>query len=392
MLAAVLAATLAAGWLTARPAPVAAAGASDSQAQLESVRNKIDQTQKQLSQKKQQEKSVLKDLQRTEEDLDSAQAKLGRITRDLRATNQRVQSLQQQLAMAQANLKAAEKNLSGHYDRFSRRLRALYEAGSASYLEIIFTSNSFSDLVVRAELLQRLMASDVKMFNEVKEYKERVEAEKARIENLQQELQQRQTEIASLQKSSQVETNQIKTKVRERETKLRKIQNERKAYEQALDELEADSRRLESFIRGNTKSGSSTPQASAKGMLWPVRGPITSPFGWRVHPILRTKRFHSGYDIGVPHGTPVAAAAGGTVILSGWAGGYGKTVIIDHGGGISTLYGHNSTLLVSEGQKVKAGQTIAKAGSTGLSTGPHCHFEVRRNGEPIDPGPWLKGR
>jgi murein DD-endopeptidase MepM/ murein hydrolase activator NlpD len=292
--------------------------------------------------------------------------------------------------MAQANLKAAEKDLSGHYERYGRRLRALYEAGPASYLEIIFTANSFSDLVVRAELLQRLMASDVKMVNEVKEYQSRVQAEKARIEGTKQELEQRQAEIAGLQRKSQSETNDIRAKVSERSAKLRRIQNERKAYEQALDELEATSRKLESFIRGNSRKGPSTAQASSKGMIWPVRGPITSPFGWRFHPILRTNRFHSGYDIAVRSGTSVAAAASGTVILAGWAGGYGKAVIIDHGGNISTLYGHNSTLLVSEGQSVKAGQIIAKSGSTGLSTGPHVHFEVRKSGEPVDPGPWLR--
>ncbi|MGE5507266.1 MAG: murein hydrolase activator EnvC family protein [Chitinophagales bacterium] len=388
LLAALLTLALSAGWLAALPVPAFAA--DDSQEQLQNVRNKISRTQEQLSQKKQQEKSLLKDLQATEQDLEAAQARLARITRDLRTTSGRVSDLQKQLVMAQANLQAAEKDLAGHYDRFSRRLRALYEVGPASYLEIIFTANSFSDLVVRAELLQRLMASDVQMFNEVRDYKTRVEAEKVRIENTKKELEQRQIEISALQKSAQTETNQVKAKVREREAKLRKIQSERKAYEQALDELEATSRQLESFIRGNSKKGSQAPQATSGSMLWPVRGPVTSPYGWRVHPILRTKRYHSGYDIAVPYGTPVAAAASGTVILSGWVGGYGKAVIIDHGGGISTLYGHNSTLLVSEGQTVKAGQIIAKAGSTGLSTGPHVHFEVRKNGEPVDPGPWLK--
>ncbi|HHW15275.1 MAG TPA: peptidoglycan DD-metalloendopeptidase family protein [Firmicutes bacterium] len=170
---------------------------------------------------------------------------------------------------------------------------------------------------------------------------------------------------------------------------LRRIQSERQAYEAALDEWEQTARQLESFIRGQQKRGPASPQATAKRMLWPVRGAVTSEYGYRVHPILKTRRYHSGLDIAVPYGTPVVAAAGGTVILSGWVGGYGKTVIIDHGGGISTLYGHNSTLLVSVGQTVRAGQTIAKAGSTGLSTGPHVHFEVRQNGQPTDPRAWL---
>ena len=120
---------------------------------------------------------------------------------------------------------------------------------------------------------------------------------------------------------------------------------------------------------------------------WPCYGTITSYFGWRIHPIFGDYRYHSGMDIAVAAGTPVVAAESGTVILAQWYGGYGNCVVIDHGGGISTLYGHNNSLNVSVGQQVSKGQTIAAAGSTGDSTGPHCHFEVRVNGvvtEPLD--------
>ena len=112
-------------------------------------------------------------------------------------------------------------------------------------------------------------------------------------------------------------------------------------------------------------------------MGWPCSGPITSPFGYRTHPIFGTTIFHAGIDIGVDYGTPIHAADSGVVVYSGWISGYGNAVIIDHGGGISTLYGHNQSLAVSEGQSVSKGSVIAYAGSTGNSTGPHCHFEVR---------------
>ncbi len=391
VLALALAASVAAGaWAAWAVFPTGVEAASKEEEQLNSVRNRIDQTRDKLTQKRQQEKSSLQDLQATEQELEAAQNKLVRIERELRATTSRVAELQRQLALAQANLRDAEKDLSGHYGRFSRRLRAIYEAGPLDYLEIVFTANSFSDLVVRVELMQRLIASDVQLFNQVQDYKARVEAEKERIQRTKKELEERQKEIASLQREAAAEANRVKAKVQAREAVLRKIVSERKAYEAALDEEEAEARRLESFIRGQQKRGSSTSQATAKNMIWPVRGKITSEFGWRVHPILRTKRYHSGLDIAVPFGTPVVAAAGGTVILSGWVGGYGKTVILDHGGGISTLYGHNQTLLVKEGDTVRAGATIAKAGSTGLSTGPHVHFEVRQNGEAVDPLPWLR--
>ena len=123
--------------------------------------------------------------------------------------------------------------------------------------------------------------------------------------------------------------------------------------------------------------------------MWPINGEITSPFGWRTHPVFGSARFHSGLDIGADYGDPVVAADGGVIVHADWLGGYGKAVIIDHGNGLQTLYGHNSELVVSEGQGVSKGQMIARAGSTGYSTGPHVHFEVRSGGSPVDPTGYL---
>lgn len=124
-------------------------------------------------------------------------------------------------------------------------------------------------------------------------------------------------------------------------------------------------------------------------MMWPIVGPITSEFGWRTHPIFGGSKFHSGVDIGGDYGMEIRAARGGVVSHSGWIDGYGNTVMIDHGGGLVTLYGHNQSLAVEVGQKVRQGQVIAYCGSTGNSTGPHCHFEVRKNGEPVSPFDYL---
>ena len=124
-------------------------------------------------------------------------------------------------------------------------------------------------------------------------------------------------------------------------------------------------------------------------MSWPVQGRITSPFGYRIHPILKTKELHTGIDIAATSGTTVVAANGGTVIKSGWNNSYGNLLMIDHGGGIVTLYAHNSSLLVRVGDVVSKGQAVSKVGSTGMSTGPHLHFEVRVNGQYKNPMDWL---
>ena len=146
---------------------------------------------------------------------------------------------------------------------------------------------------------------------------------------------------------------------------------------------------IASMLRSLQNAGGMPGGGGTGKFIWPVQGEITSYYGWRTHPIFGTTRYHSGYDIACDTGTPIAAADSGTVVYSGWLGGYGYCVMIDHGGGLVSLYGHNSELWVSEGQYVQQGQTIALAGSTGWSTGPHCHFEARLNGELTDPMNYL---
>ncbi|MGZ4320330.1 MAG: M23 family metallopeptidase, partial [Gaiellaceae bacterium] len=156
-----------------------------------------------------------------------------------------------------------------------------------------------------------------------------------------------------------------------------------RAEAEEIDALQAASARIADQIRAaQAQSGSASspsPAANPGGLQWPVQGPVTSPFGWRWG------RMHEGIDIAVGSGTPVHAAAAGTVIYAGWEEGYGNFVVIDHGGGIATAYGHNTSVAVAVGQQVQQGQVIAYSGSTGHSTGPHVHFEVRVNGNPVDP-------
>jgi len=162
-------------------------------------------------------------------------------------------------------------------------------------------------------------------------------------------------------------------------------------YAKALDDLEAMSKQLETIIRNLQVNTSDQPRRGSGKFTWPAPGysRITSPFGYRLHPILKQNRLHTGMDIGAPTGAKVVAGEEGTVIHVGSLTGFGNTIIIDHGGGYSTLYAHLSAYSVSKGQEVKKGETIGKVGSTGWATGPHLHFEVRVNGTPVKPDDYL---
>ena len=153
---------------------------------------------------------------------------------------------------------------------------------------------------------------------------------------------------------------------------------------QSEDQEQALSRRP-GGTGGGPESGGAGLRVGRSGMIWPTSGPLTSGFGWRIHPILEYVRMHEGIDIGANMGQPVYAARAGSVIMAGWYNGYGNTVIIDHGSGLSTLYAHTSELFTNEGATVRAGELVAAVGSTGFSTGPHLHYEVREDGVPVDP-------
>ena len=226
-----------------------------------------------------------------------------------------------------------------------------------------------------------IMKHDVNLFSEIKAERELILNKKAELENDKQAIQ-------VLEQAAEEKKAVVELRKQERKELLDNAVSERDSAEQAYQELLQTSRQIEQMIRASQGHTSGAVQSTGR-MIWPLNGPITSPYGWRTHPIFGTARYHSGIDIGADYGENISAADSGTVIFAGWMGGYGYAVIIDHGGGISSLYGHNSELTVSEGQQVRQGQVIALAGSTGYSTGPHCHFEVRQNGEPVDPSGYL---
>ena len=344
--------------------------------------------------------------------IEDVSAKLKQIQADLDAANTRLQSIQTkqaeinaQIAQTQNEIVKMEAYLKTRQDVLNRRVRAIYMHGQLNYLEVILGANSFSDFANRVELLKRVIRSDYNLILEIQKQKAAIEAKKAQLEEdkrqldaLAAEAEKTRQEIAKKKaeqqkvldaaKSNKAAAAQMEQDLNAQLASVRNLIQQRLAAAEAA--RQAAQQQAASDDEGGGGGGSDDNYVQGTGAMgWPCSGPITSPFGYRTHPIFGTTIFHAGIDIGVDYGTPIHAADSGVVVYSGWISGYGNAVIIDHGGGISTLYGHNQSLAVSEGQSVSKGSVIAYAGSTGNSTGPHCHFEVDVNGSPVNPMGYL---
>ncbi|WP_288802485.1 murein hydrolase activator EnvC [uncultured Dialister sp.] len=342
--------------------------------------------------------------------IEDVSAKLKQIQADLDAANARLQSIQTkqaeinaQIAQTQNEIVKMEAYLKTRQDVLNRRVRAIYMHGQLNYLEVILGANSFSDFANRVELLKRVIRSDYNLILEIQKQKAAIEAKKAQLEDdkrqldaLAAEAEKTRQEIAKKKAEQQkvldaAKSNKAAAAQMEQDLNAQ-LASVRNLIQQRLAAAEAARQAAQQQAASDDEGGGGSDDNYVQGtgaMGWPCSGPITSPFGYRTHPIFGTTIFHAGIDIGVDYGTPIHAADSGVVVYSGWISGYGNAVIIDHGGGISTLYGHNQSLAVSEGQSVSKGSVIAYAGSTGNSTGPHCHFEVDVNGSPVNPMGYL---
>ena len=266
----------------------------------------------------------------------------------------------------------AEARCNEHKKKLQIRIKAIYKSSNMSYVKVLAESKSITDFIEKVEIISRMCKAD-------KELLESINNDKLDIE-----FKRRQKEIERDTKEKKAkETKRNMERIRTSRAKVNNNMAELKKklakLEKQEDELIRKSNELASKIL--ELQGSSTKCQAGK-MMWPLPSSrrITSPFGTRVHPIFKTKKTHHGIDIGAKSGSLILAAKDGKVIIAGWQGGYGNVVIIDHGGGITTVYAHCSKLIAKVGQKVKMGEVIAKVGSTGYSTGPHLHFEVRENG------------
>ena len=282
-------------------------------------------------------------------------------------------------------LTAIKSEYDSKHKVLEKRVRDIYINGQLSYIDVIFGANDFGDFLTRMDLLKRVILQDSELVTSLLNYQGELQDIGKKLDE------DRRVKENLATKAEQAKNIQLE-KVAAQQELINKMQYDKEVFEQQYDEKMAAAQEIANLIEENRRREAARTQGYVSGsgsMIFPVSGAITDSFGWRTHPIFNRQIFHSGIDIGADYGEPIVAAQSGVVIHAGWIDGYGNTVIIDHGNGIESLYGHNQSLAVSEGQSVSQGQVISYCGSTGNSTGPHCHFEVLENDSPVDPNRYL---
>lgn len=362
--------------------------AEDPQDQLE----KAQQYQKSLQQESERLKGALgqvaeqaNDAQRSwvraQGEHDSAWNEYLRLKAQQGAAEAELQATEVELARVQAGLVAQQK-------RLATRMRALYVDGRVDYLSVLFGSSSVGDFLSRWEMLQAVVRQDSTLLVGIKQARANVETKKILVT-------QKRDNLTDLTRQAAAKNNTAAARKVDVERYRKELDAKRKEYLVALEALERESRRLEDEIQKLEREvARKVGQLSMRFPVTPVE--ITDTYGMRWHPILGDRRMHNGTDFAANMGQNVYAAEDGVVLVAGWQGAYGNAVIISHGTlngqTVSTLYAHNSELLAWAGKQVKRGDVIARAGSTGWSTGPHVHFEVRVNGKAVEPMDWLPKR
>ncbi len=377
----------------------ALAGASTSslEQRISAQRAKAQQTQAQLHVKRAELHAVTMHYNDLQRQLGETNAAIGVVSGRIDSLQGQRASTERRIDWNSVQLAAARRSLRLHNELLKRRLVDMYEYGNLTYLNTLIASRSFSEFVERWEDLRLLIAANERTVRARKAAESRVAAIEADLERTRLELQQEETaqdearsQLDSLANERQNLVELAAVRRHSVASEVAEIESLSAAEESELEGLILErERELEAQQRAAGIAGGVESEGGRGGFSWPVTGTITSPFGWRSNPFGGAPEFHQGLDIAAPQGTTVTAAAAGTVIMAQWYGGYGNYILIDHGGGYSTGYGHLSAMYVANGQTVSRGQAIGAVGSTGQSTGPHLHFEVRIAGKPVDPAPRL---
>ncbi len=350
--------------------------ATDLQTEREELQNQINDANGQLEDVQNELSENLQQVQKLDEKISTSQQELDEI-------NTKIAELQTSMEEVEAKLEEAEENYKKQKELLDSRLIAVYESSDTQYLDVILSSQSVSEFLSNYFLITELATKDTELLEEMQERKQGIENSKKQIENSKEQL--------AVMKANQTKTSKVLENTKTvRENFISKLSEQEKSIQEQIDEYNTRFAEINSEILKLSMDGIDTQYIGGE-LAWPVPGytRISSKYGMRTHPITGVYKLHTGVDISAPMGVNFIAANDGIVTKAGYNAAYGNMVIIDHGGGVSTLYAHGSEILVQVGQSVKRGEVVLKVGSTGYSTGPHAHFEVRLNGVVTDPMPYI---
>lgn len=307
-------------------------------------------------------------------------------------TNQLIEEYTAFIAQCEIDIIETQKKEEAQWDAYKKRVRIMEENGNISYFEVLLTATSFPELLSRLDSVSEIMEKDRNLYNEL--VKTREELERLKEEK-------KQAVVEQQQKRSELEAKEteLQKQVKEASALIQQYEDSIDLYNSNIDEIEAENKKIDQQIKeaqaelerqqkANQSSGGSTSKVVGEGSyLWPSQSStyVTSRFGYRTSPTRGASSYHKGIDIGASYGTNILASKSGTVVVSALSSSYGNYVVISHGDGTTTTYAHMSKRLVSVGQTVKRGQVIGLVGSTGISTGPHLHFEISVNGSRVNP-------
>lgn len=332
---------------------------------------------------------------RVESQVRRLDADLAELTAEIEEVQRRLTRAQSHLAVLSEELRVVLADLVDRTDVFTARAIAAYKAGPAAYLDTLLSAEDIGDLVQRYAYYEAALDTDSRLIEEIEVLRDETEQKRVEVERRKEEialakarLEKDRAAVAAVRKSRADALAQLDRVFEIKQSLLAQVESKKSRYQTIQNQLENESNEITQLLASRSSAG---PAPTGGGQFaWPAAGPVTSPYGYRTHPIFGDRRLHTGIDIGAGYGATVISAERGSVAYVGVMSGYGNVVVVDHGRGVATTYNHLSAFSVSSGQSVSRGTPVGAVGCTGYCTGPHLHFEVRVNGSPVDPMPYLQ--
>ncbi|TJY42043.1 hypothetical protein E5161_12365 [Cohnella pontilimi] len=363
--------------------------------QLDKINKQIKDLQNEMNRKAQLKKNAEKSVkvltgkkEATKEEIDALMSQIDKVGKDLMQTENKISDTEQKLQQTGLELEEAMKREEETGNQLDTRLQVMYKNGAVSYMDVLLSSTSFGDFLTRFDAMESITIQTRDVLNEKKAARElvakkqqEVADELMKVKALYEQMADQKADLESKENAKEKMVAKLNAQIVESEDISDEAEKELMDMAKKMAKLQAEKNKAKTYYTGGKLA---VPLHTSYR--------LSSPFGYRIHPITGAKKLHTGLDMAAPQGTPIYAAESGVVLVAQWWSGYGNCIIINHGGGLWTLYGHikNGGILVEKGQTVKRGEKIALVGSTGNSTGPHLHFEVRKNETPVDPAPYLK--